>query len=83
MISKPANYITSLMKETGTIRSEEVEIFNYLLSWIFENITYFVFFIIFGIFFRDILYGILLYAVLMPLRCFGGGAHRSSGVNGD
>ena len=75
MISKSTNYLTSLMLKTGTIQPEEVEIYNYLLKWLFENITYFIFFVICGLVFGNILYGLILYSVIAPLRSFGGGVH--------
>ena len=75
MISKSTNFLTSLMVEAGTIQSDEVGIYNYLLRWIFENIIYFTFFVICGLWFDDILYGMLLYLVIAPLRNFSGGVH--------
>ena len=63
------------MLDTNTIKPEEADIYNYLFRWIIENITYFIWYVLCGFFFVYVFYGLILYAVIAPLRSFGGGVH--------
>ena len=75
MISKSANKFAIIMFDVGAIKQEEVDIYKYLFEYIIENLLFFFVFPFCGILFGDILYGLLLYAVIIPLRSFGGGVH--------
>ncbi len=75
MISKSANRLTEIMLNTGNIKPEEVDIYNYLFEYFLENMIYFLFYVVCGMVFKDVLYGLILYVTMAPLRSFGGGVH--------
>ncbi|MBR6221970.1 MAG: accessory gene regulator B family protein [Lachnospiraceae bacterium] len=75
MISKSANKFAIIMFDVGAIKQEEVAIYNYLFEYFLENVIYFLFFVVCGVFFKDVLYGLILYMTMAPLRSFGGGVH--------
>ncbi len=63
------------MLDTNNIKPEDKDIYIYLIEYVLENIIYFLFFLVCGMIFGDVFLGFILFAVLFPLRSFGGGVH--------
>ena len=75
MIRRVANSLSKVLLETNNIKQEEYDIYRYLLEYILENMVFFLFHVVCGMLFGDVVYGLLLFAVIFPLRSFGGGVH--------
>lgn len=75
MIARIATWMTGVLYENENIGSDEIEIYKYLFEYILENIIYFFYYIIMGIAFGDVFYGVIFFSVICLLRSFGGGVH--------